>query len=202
MDTVQLDAYRNVGAETAKSWRQKLESGFWQKYLTGPAILEIGYRGHTPGHLPLTDGAIGLDLDYPGYDGITLPFQAGTFDAVYTSHCLEHISAWNRVIPEYHRVLKTGGHLIIVVPHAFLYERTLRIPPSKWNGDHRRAYTPASLLTEIEHCLTPNSYRVRHCCDNDLDYDYTRTAFEHPHGCYELELVIEKIAPPPWSVLS
>jgi SAM-dependent methyltransferase len=195
-----LDPDRKVGAETGKSWRQKIESGFWQRYLGDGPVCEIGFRGHEPGHLPLTENTIGVDLDYLGYNGLRLPFGDGHFSALYSSHCLEHITQSRTVIQDYHRVVRTGGHIILVVPHAYLYERTLRIPPSRWNGDHKRPYTPAILLMDIEDALLPNTYRVRHCCDNDAGYDYSRGPDEHAHGCYEIELVIQKIVPPAWRV--
>lgn len=195
-----MDLTRKVGAETAKSWVAKWEEGFWGRYLGDGPVCEIGYRGHEAGHVPLTENTIGVDLDYPGYDGIHLPFPDAFFTAVYSSHCLEHITPWQAVLREYHRVLRAWGHIILVVPHAYLYERTMMIPPSRWNGDHRRAYTPSILLREIETTLEPNSYRVRHCRDNDQHYDYGRTPDEHPHGCYEIEVVIQKIIQPSWRV--
>jgi SAM-dependent methyltransferase len=189
-----------VGIESEKSYDRKSVDGFWTKYLGGPRILDIGFKGHVEGHGPIVPDAIGIDLDYPGYDGITLPFPDQSVDAIYTSHCLEHIADEVGVLRDWFRVTRTGGHIIIVVPHAYLYERKLTIPHSQWNGDHKRSYTPASLTAAVEKALVPNSYRVRHLCDNDLDYDYGRMPDEHPHGCYEIELVIQRIAPPVWMV--
>ena len=197
-----MSAVRRVGYETSKSFEAKgrPQASFWDRFLVGTAILEIGYRGHSEGHLPITEHAIGVDLDFAGYDGVNLPFAAESQDAVYSSHCLEHIADSMYAICEWFRVLRIGGHLITVVPSAFLYERTILVPPSRWNGDHKRAYTPASLLREIEIALLPNTYRVRHCQDNDDGYDYSRQPHDHPHGCYEIEMVIQKIAPPNWKL--
>jgi hypothetical protein len=36
--------------------------------------------------------------------------------------------------------------------------------------------------------------------DNDLGYDYSVDLDRHPYGCYEIELVIEKIMPPVWGL--
>ena len=60
--------------------------------------------------------------------------------------------------------------------------------------------TPASLLAEFEMALRPNSYRVRHLLDNDDGYRYDADPNGHPWGCYEIELVVEKIAEPSWTV--
>jgi ubiquinone/menaquinone biosynthesis C-methylase UbiE len=149
--------------------------------------------------IPITETAVGVDIDYPQYDGRTLPFADESQDAVYSSHCLEHIPGYIRAIQEWYRVTKVGGHVITVVPHAHLYERLQR-PPSRWNAEHERFYTPASLLAEFEAALRPNSYRVRYLEDNDLDYDYSVDLSYHPIGCYEIVLVIEKISLPSWSL--
>lgn len=191
---------RPVGAEARKSFDQKIESGFWSKFVRGPAVLDIGFKGYGDGVvLPILDGAIGVDIDYPGYDGRTLPFATNSQDAVYSSHCLEHIPDYLKAIQEWHRVTKVGGHIITVVPSAQLYERRRR-PPSRHNDTHIRFYTPASLLAEFEAALAPNTYRVRHLVENDRGYNYSSDPEEHPSGCYEIELVIEKIEGPTWTL--
>ncbi len=193
------DPLRRVGAEVRKTFRAKLDSGFIEKYLSGAAILDIGYKGYESDVVPIVPQAIGVDLDYPGYDGRTLPFSDNSQDAVFSSHCLEHTEDPRATICEWFRVLKIGGYLIIVVPHQYLYERR-RALPSTWNPDHRRFYTPATLLREIEEALEPNSYRVRQLADNDSGYDYSVALEHHPSGCYEIELVVEKILQPSWDL--
>ncbi len=162
-------------------------------------MLDIGFRGSVEGGeaVPIVDGAIGVDLDYPGYDGRTLPFADGSQDAVFSSHCLEHIPGYLNAIQDWHRVVRVGGHIITAVPLAPLYERGRR-PPSRWNSDHQRFYTSASLLAEFEAALPPNSYRVRFLEENDLGYHYDSDPELHPPGCYEIVLVVEKIRPPSW----
>jgi SAM-dependent methyltransferase len=175
-------ARRTVGTEARKTFEIKLADGFVQRYLCGSNILDIGYKGYTSDALTIVPQAIGIDLDYPGYDGRILPFSDASQDAVYSSHCLEHIADYRHAIGEWFRVLKPGGYLIIVVPHQFLYEKRTGLP-SRWNEDHKRFYTPASLMAEIERSLLPNAYRLRHLVDNDLDYDY---AIGPPTACRRL----------------
>lgn len=188
---------RPIGNEISKSFTQKEASGFFRKYIKGPNVLDIGYKGGREDVEPVLPGAIGVDIDYPGYDGVRLPFSDESQDAVFASHTLEHIPDYIAVIRDWHRVLKIGGHMIIMVPDAFLYERKAK-PPSRWASDHRRFYTPSSLLREIEDALNPNSYRVRHLAENDMGYQYQIPPDTHAVGCYEIELVLEKIKLPEW----
>lgn len=196
-----LDPERPVGWESRKTYAMKIANGFFDRYLSGSAILDIGYKGGNDDAVPIVPQAIGIDLDYPGYDGETLPFPDESQDAIYTSHCLEHISDYKRAIREWFRVLKPGGHLVIIVPHQYLFERRHELP-SRLPG-HLRFYTPANLLQQIEEVLEPNSYRVRHLVDNDVGFDYSILPWEDPHyvvGCYEIELVLEKIQSPYWTI--
>jgi hypothetical protein len=188
-----------VQGEPRKTFLLRLLNNFFEKYLSGPVILDIGYQGGYPDAVPLFPHAVGIDLAYPGYDGARLPFGNGTVDAVFASHMLEHVSDPKIVIRDWFRVLRVGGFIVCVVPHQFLYERRKNLP-SQWNSEHLRFYTPASLLTEFEETLEPNSYRIRHLADNDLGYAYNLGSDCHPSGCYEIELVVEKIEPPPWGL--
>jgi ADP-heptose:LPS heptosyltransferase/SAM-dependent methyltransferase len=192
-----LDPERLVGEEARKSHAARISSGFIDRYLSGSAILDIGYRGYLADVVPIVPNAVGVELDYPGYDGTTLPFQEETQDAVFASHCLEHIEDFQNAIRDWFRVLRIGGFLIVMVPHKFLYEKQTGLP-SRYNADHKRFYTPASLMAEIEMSLRPNTYRLRHLVDNDRHYDYMIPPERHSGGCYEIELVIEKIRPPSW----
>jgi Methyltransferase domain len=191
---------RRLGPEAARNWERRQREGFIAKYLSGNAVLDIGYRGGVPDSEPITETAIGIDLDYPGYDGKTLPFPALSQDAVFASHVLEHIEDWQGALADWYRVLKIGGHLVIAVPHRDLYERK-SAPPSRFNLGHKRFYSPASLLAEIEEALPVAGYRIRSLRDIDDGFDYGVPPERHAAGCYEIELVIQKIAIPHYAEL-
>lgn len=182
---------RKVGTESSKTFQEKMRNGFFLKYMSGLGA-EIGYAGYTEGIVPILHHCVGYDLSTPGYDGKTIPVEDGHYDYLYASHTLEHIENYKQSIQEWVRVVKPSGHIIIVVPHRDLYEKKLELP-SIWNGDHRRFYTAASLLKEIEDSLPINSYRVRHLRENDEGHDYKQVNTEHSLWLYECEVVIQKL---------
>lgn len=191
------------GPETEKNdlsrrWSCGLCTSFYERYMHGRG-LDIGYRGSLEKADPVLETAIGIDLDYPGYDGLTLPFHPESQDYVFSSHCLEHVHRPGAYIKEWFSVLKVGGYLVLIVPHKFLYEKKNSLP-SRYNQDHKRFYTPMSLLVEVESALPPNTYRVRHLRDNDEGYNYSIPPEKHADGCYEIELVIQKIQEPLWRI--
>jgi SAM-dependent methyltransferase len=150
--------------------------------------VEIGYGSHHT-ILPFCEG---YEMGSGNYDGLHLPVKDVTFDYLYSSHCLEHIDDYQSTLREWLRVIKKGHYLIIIVPHRDLYEKKLTLP-SLFSHEHKRFYTPSSLLREIEESLPINSYRVRHLKDNDGGYCYGDPPEVHGKGQYEIELVLQKL---------
>jgi len=186
--------------EAGRAYLHRLRSGFLDRYCRGETVLDVGFAGYdNPERRTSLPRAIGIDLDYPGYDGLRLPFDDGSVDTIFASHVLEHIPFEHAVIRDWFRVLRTGGFIVCMVPSQALYEKR-RYLPSSFNADHKRMYTPASLLRSFEDSLIVNAYRVRHLAENDRDFDYTLGPDVHSTGAYEIELVIEKINPPVWSL--
>jgi SAM-dependent methyltransferase len=186
--------------EAGKSYSRRVRTGFFERYCSGDVVLDVGFSGYdNPDRKAALPKAIGIDLDYPGYDGLHLPFADHSVDTVFSSHCLEHIAEEREAIRDWFRVLKIGGFLVCFVPHQALYEKRHSLP-SQWNGDHKRFYTPASLMTAMEAALETNSFRLRHLKDNDIGFNYSLGPDAHSTGCYEIELVIEKIRKPDWDL--
>lgn len=195
-----FDKDRMVGLESKKSYAEKVDNGFLEKYLSGKNILEIGYQGYRVNRKVFTivENAIGVDTNYPGYDGIHLPFPNLSQDAVYSSHVLEHIPDWKGALLEWYRVLKVGGFMIVVVPHVLLYEKKQSLPSRFAGKGHYRFYYPSNLIAEIQESLPVGGWRLRHMCDNDKGFDYTLPDTIHSQGCYEIECVIQKIPVAPY----
>jgi SAM-dependent methyltransferase len=192
------DSLRRVGIEFRKCFVRWQRDGLMERYLSGEHILDIGYKGGDPDAVPVTESAIGIGLEYPGYDGTHLPFDDQTQDAVFASAVLEHIPNYRQALAEWYRVTKIGGYVIIFVPNRYLYEMRPDLP-GRWNGDHRRFYTPASLLQEIEQSLPINGFRVRHLLDNDEGFNYGDPQGSRPRGNYQIETVVQRIDTPSYS---
>ncbi|HEY2498195.1 MAG TPA: class I SAM-dependent methyltransferase [Candidatus Angelobacter sp.] len=75
----------------------------------------------------LAKSAVGIDLkngDYSShrianvldYDGATIPFPDSSFDLIFSSNVLEHLTDEERLYSEMARVLRPGGTAIHVVP--------------------------------------------------------------------------------------
>lgn len=193
--------YDPGGAEVRKSYKERVESGFFKKYYSGNVVLDIGFKGaDNPDNRTIVPHAIGVDTDYPGYDGTRLPFESGSVDTVSSSHCIEHIWFVHSAIRDWFRVLKPGGYIVCFAPHQHLYEKRTFLP-SVFNPDHKRMLTPATLMSLFEEALTPNSYRLIHLSDNDRWFNYELGPEKHSYGCYEIELVIQKRTPTYWKIL-
>lgn len=64
-----------------------------------------------------------------------------SFDFVYSSHTLEHVVDPVETLSNWWRILKPGGHLVVVVPDEDLYEHG-QWPPV-FNTDHKHTYALA-----------------------------------------------------------
>src|SRR5205823_10364596 len=82
-------------------------------------------------------------------DITAIQFPDESFDVIYCSHVLEHVPDDRRAMREFHRVLKTGGWAILLVP--ITAERTVEDPsvldPAErlrlfGQEDHVRRYGP------------------------------------------------------------
>ncbi|MEY4365168.1 MAG: hypothetical protein RLZZ305_512 [Actinomycetota bacterium] len=86
-------------------------------------------------------------------DARSLPFAAGTFDAVVTSEVLEHIQDDVTAISELHRVLKPGGTLGVTVPTwwpekiNWMLSDEYHAPKSP--GGHVRIYSATELKAKL-----------------------------------------------------
>lgn len=70
-------------------------------------------------------------------------FMAGladeSFDLVFSAHCLEHLHDPLEGLLNWWRLVKPGGHLILIVPDEDRYEQ--RCWPSAFNPDHKWSFS-------------------------------------------------------------
>lgn len=114
---------------------------------------------------------------------------------------LQEITDYRAAIQEWYAQTRIDDHLIVVVPHAFLYDRQLSLF-SHSQPRKRRLYSPGSLLIELEEALVPNSYRLRWLGDLDDGYNYALPLDVEPQGASDIALVLQPIAPPEWRLSS
>jgi SAM-dependent methyltransferase len=68
------------------------------------------------------DFLIDMDAQFDGRGGFYMPFEDGTFDEIGAYNCMEHWGkqgdwrGWFAEMGEYHRILKPGGTMSILVP--------------------------------------------------------------------------------------
>jgi SAM-dependent methyltransferase len=112
----------------------------FEKYLTG-RILDIG-----GGPDPITPEAIVWDRDQGDAQEMR-GARPGTFDVVFSSHCLEHLRNPQAALARWWSLVKPGGYLIVVAPEADAYEQGFW--PSRFNPQHHFAF---SASTDISWC--------------------------------------------------
>ncbi len=124
-----------MGNETKKCYEKRLRRGDFEKYLVGRG-LDVGC-----GPDPLTAPQATVDpWDLGEGDGEVLsPVKDGTYDFVYSSHCLEHLRSVETALSNWARALKAGGALYVVVPDFTLYEKETF--PSRYNSDHKHTFS-------------------------------------------------------------
>ena len=90
---------------------------FDSRRMEGKSVIDLGCgRSKLP-------GAVGIDfMDLPGVDVLAdlnkrLPFDDNLFDIVYSNQVFEHVQNMIGLVGECHRILKTGGLLVVHVPY-------------------------------------------------------------------------------------
>ncbi|HUW88533.1 MAG TPA: class I SAM-dependent methyltransferase [Candidatus Paceibacterota bacterium] len=109
-------------------------------------ILDIG-----AGIDPITKDAVIFDKEQGDAQVLDQYFPSGSFDTVFSSHCLEHMVNPGDAIKSWFSLVKPGGFLITIVPDEDLYEQGHF--PSIFNSDHKATFTLSK-----SHSWSPVSY--------------------------------------------
>lgn len=136
--------------------RRNFDRRFSTIYFVGDGI-DIGCGQDTIGNYaefyPLMKSITPWDI--PQGDGMLLESVADeTFDFVHSSHSLEHMDNPNIAMKNWIRVLKPGGHIILLLPDEDMFEQGTW--PSEYAGsDHKTSWT---IHKESSWC--PASYNI------------------------------------------
>ena len=148
---------------------------------------------------PITPDAITHDKIY-GFDASDLSrYPNECFDFVYSSHCLEHLVDPTLAVKEWWRVVKKGGHLIIVVPHFALYEK--KVLPSRFNSDHKWGFTLKELSKNIFSGKLIQDFQLMRLQTNDTGFNYNdKRVDQTTRGAQaEIEVILKKVRDTFWS---
>jgi SAM-dependent methyltransferase len=99
---------------------------------TGQQALELSNRGFNVEAIEIPDSLYAAARLFPikDYDGLTIPFPNCSFDIVFSSNVLEHVSVLPQIHSEIARVLKPDGYAVHVLPtHAWRFWTTLSAFP-------------------------------------------------------------------------
>jgi ubiquinone/menaquinone biosynthesis C-methylase UbiE len=99
---------------------------------TGQQALELQRRGFDVTAIEIPDSNYAANRVYPivDYDGTHIPLPDQSFDIVFSSNVLEHVSDLKRMHAEIKRVLKPSGTCIHILPtHAWRFWTTLMAYP-------------------------------------------------------------------------
>ena len=129
--------------ETSKAKSLRENNNHFLKYFVGEGLdvgagddlLDTPYGNVTP--YDITEG----NANYLSI------IEDGTYDFVYSSHCLEHMKDIPLALKHWARVLKPGGVLYITVPDWTLYEHEHW--PSRFNADHKASFSVSALRQEL-----------------------------------------------------
>jgi SAM-dependent methyltransferase len=128
--------------ECSKAVMRRLhDSRFATRWFIGDGIDVGSGPDHVGSHREFFPGMRSCKpWDMPDGDAQILHGVAdNSFDFVHSSHCLEHMVEPFIALGNWIRVLKPGGHLILLVPDEDLYEQG--VFPSTFNPDHKWTFT-------------------------------------------------------------
>ena len=193
--------------ESSKAVMRRLhDSRFATRYFAGHGI-DIGAGADSLGQykeqFPLMLSCRNWDLK-DGDAQVLESIADESLDFVHSSHCLEHMRDPFTAMDNWLRVLKPGGHMIVIVPDEDLYEQG--IFPSTFNLDHKWTFTVCKADSWSEQSVNLTDL-LKRCADRaqvikieqlDATYRFGLNRFDQtltPVGECALEIVLRKLLP-------
>lgn len=175
--------------ETTKAFPRRRREGFFDKYCIGIG-LDVGFGGD-----PIIKGVEGFDWEH-GDAQYLKELPDNSFDFVYSSHTLEHITDPAEAVYNWFRVLKRNGYLILYIPHRDLYEKKKTLP-SRFNENHKHFFLidrdeapdTIGIIPLIERTL--DNYKIIYAkeCRDGFTLD---DPIIHSNGEYSIEVIVQK----------
>lgn len=106
-------------------------------------------------------------------------FADEAFPAVFSSHLLEHMVDPAAALAEWWRVLKTGGHLCLYLPHRELYPN---IGEPGANPDHKHDFIPEDVLALMETVAPDFAVELNQTRSEGLEYSFLLVLKKLPAG--------------------
>ncbi len=119
-------------SQEASKTRAVRPSDFDRRFLQG-RVIDIGC-----GDDPIVSHAEPFDVQHGDAQEIASLRDVGAYDAVCSSHCLEHMRDVKRALSQWWSLVREGGYLVLVVPDEDLYEQGGW--PSLFNKDHKATF--------------------------------------------------------------
>ncbi|MCI0697897.1 class I SAM-dependent methyltransferase [candidate division KSB1 bacterium] len=143
----------------------------------GNEIVQLAKRGAACVGLDFSESAMELMQQRLAKESLTmplargdarrLPFQAGTFDLVYSQGVLEHFTQPGEVLQEQCRVLREGAIIVVELPNKWtlytIYKKIL-MAANKWLPGWETQYSPR----ELKSLLEQNGFRILDCVGWDF----------------------------------
>ena len=146
-----------------------------QRAALAGTVLDIG-----AGADPVARGAVVFDQDQGDANRIS-GLEPASFDCVYSSHCLEHMTDPVASLANWWTFVRPGGTLFLIVPDEDLYEQG--VFPSRFNSDHKATFTiakkkswSARSFNVFEMCQALPGARVESLYLNDIAYDRAKAS--------------------------
>jgi SAM-dependent methyltransferase len=191
--------------EASKALMRRLhDSRFTTRFFVGAGI-DIGAGSDALGRyaklFPLMRSCRAWDLN-DGDAQLLDTIPSESLDFAHSSHCLEHLNDPADALRHWLRVLKPGGHLIVLIPDEDLYEQGEF--PSTFNSDHQWTFTMSksaswskksinvmSLLAEFSSVAQPVKVEL---LDATFRYDVPREdQTRSPVGECAIEFILRKL---------
>lgn len=179
--------------------RRQRDPQFAERFFVGHAI-DIGAGPDGLGRQGWPNLRSVWEWDQANGDATLMAGVERQFDLVYSSHCLEHINEPFKALARWWKLVRPGGHLVLVVPDEDLYEQG--VFPSIANSGHKNTWTlfkpvswsPASINLLPLLFVLPFARIVRaEWLERGFDYAIPRTDQTATAACEScIEVIVRK----------